>query len=164
MLLLPEDKRVLFKAPFGVLYPDVHTILPKIAGRTIFSVGDVVTFHLIRSGIIPVIAVIDGHTMREPFNHPSSGFRRSLTARNPPGTLTSELLSVLKQAVADPEILIVVEGEEDLAVLPLVMEAPMGTLILYGQPGEGIVLCEVTPEAKQRAREMLSYFIELKDC
>jgi uncharacterized protein (UPF0218 family) len=164
MLLLPEDKRFHFKTPFGVLYSDIHMVLQEIAGKTIYSVGDVVTFHLLQSGVIPAIAVIDGHTMREPFNLSPSGFRRSLTARNPPGTLTSELMNVLRQAVTDPEVLIIVEGEEDLAVVPLMLEAPLGAVILYGQPGEGIVLCEVTPAAKQKAREMLSYFIETKDC
>jgi uncharacterized protein (UPF0218 family) len=164
MLLLPEDKRIHFKRPFGVVYPDVQSILGKIEGKIIFSVGDVVTYHLIKSGVIPAVAIIDGHTMREPFVHaPPSGFNRTVKAKNPPGTLTSPLLNALKQGVADKGTLIEIEGEEDLAVIPLVIEAPLGGVILYGQPGEGVVLCEITVAAKKKAREMLGYFIETKN-
>jgi uncharacterized protein (UPF0218 family) len=161
MLILPEDKRIHFKRPFGVVYPDIRSILAIIPGKIIFSVGDVVTRQLICSGVLPAVAVIDGHTMREPVSYsPPTGFSRTLRAKNPPGTLTPELVRVLKQGVADTKTLIEIEGEEDLAVIPLVIEAPLGAVILYGQPGEGIVLCEITPEAKEKAREMLGYFIE----
>jgi uncharacterized protein (UPF0218 family) len=163
MLLLPEDKRHYFKAPFGVLYPDIRNILPELAGKTVYTVGDVVTFTLVQAGIVPAIAVIDGHSMREPFNGPPGEFRKCYRARNPSGTLTNELVRALHHAVEDPDALIFVEGEEDLAVVPLVLEAPLGAVILYGQPGEGVVLCDVTPEAKQKAREMLSHFIEVDD-
>jgi uncharacterized protein (UPF0218 family) len=163
MLLLPEDKRTLFKAPFGVVYSNIEEVLGKIAGKTIYSVGDVVTFHLSLAGIVPAIAVIDGYTMREPFNFLPKGYKRSYTAKNPPGSLTNELTRVLHQAIEEPGVLVVVDGEEDLAVLPLVMEAPLGTAVLYGQPGEGIVLCEVTAKAKQKARELLSHFVETND-
>jgi uncharacterized protein (UPF0218 family) len=160
MLRLPQDKRLLFKTPFGVLFPDIRSILHNIAGKTIYTVGDVVTFNLVQSGIVPAIAIIDGQSMREPFiGHPGD-FQRCYSARNPSGTLTSELLDVIHKAIEAPDALIFVEGEEDLAVIPLVLEAPLGVIILYGQPGEGVVLCDVTTTAKQKAREMLSYFVE----
>jgi hypothetical protein len=52
-----------------------------------------------------------------------------------------------------------VEGEEDLAVIPLVLAAPTGALVLYGQPGEGVVLRCVDREARKAARTFLSRFI-----
>lgn len=163
MLRLPQDKRLHFKAPFGVLYPDIKSILHKLAGKSVYTVGDVVTFNLVQSGIIPAIAIIDGQSMREPFFGSPGDFPRCYRARNPSGTLTSELLDVIQKAVEVPDALIFVEGEEDLAVIPLVLEAPLGTIILYGQPGEGVVLCDVIPETKQKAREMLSHFVEIVD-
>jgi hypothetical protein len=163
MLRLPEDKRLHFKAPFGVLYPDIRSILHNLAGKTIYTVGDVVTFNLVQSGIVPAIAIIDGQSMREPFIGPPGDFQRCYRARNPSGTLTSELLEVIQKAIEVPDTLIFVEGEEDLAVIPLVLAAPLGTIILYGQPGEGVVFCDVTPNAKQKAREMLSHFVEVVD-
>jgi len=163
MLRLPEDKRLHFKAPFGVLYPDIRSILHNLAGKTIYTVGDVVTFNLVQSGIVPAIAIIDGQSMREPFIGPPGDFQRCYRARNPSGTLTSELLEVIQKAIEVPDTLIFVEGEEDLAVIPLVLAAPLGTIILYGQPGKGVVFCDVTPIAKQKAREMLSHFVEVVD-
>jgi uncharacterized protein (UPF0218 family) len=164
MLLLPEDKRSLFRQPFGIVYPDIQSILVKVSGKIIFSVGDVVTHQLVQSMVLPKLAIIDGHTMRKPVNFsPPKGFKRILKAKNPPGTLTPQLFMVLKKGVAEGETLIEIEGEEDLAVIPLVIEAPLGAVILYGQPNEGIVLCEITRAAKEKAREMLECFIEIED-
>ncbi len=163
MLLLPEEKRHLFRTPFGILYRDMESVVPEIAGKVVYSVGDVVTFNLIRQGVVPDIAVVDGHTMREPINQSPAVFRRRIEAKNPPGTLTPDLVDALCQAVSDPGVLILVDGEEDLAVIPLVLAAPPGTVILYGQPGEGVVLSEVTADAKKKAREMLAHFIEMDE-
>jgi uncharacterized protein (UPF0218 family) len=163
MLVLPEDKRHYFKSPFGRLFSDLADVIPELTGRIVYTVGDVVTYHLIQNGIIPDMAVIDGHTMREPCNRSPAVFSRRITARNPPGTLTKEMVQALHDAVKEPPILILVEGEEDLAVIPLVLCAPEGTAILYGQPGQGVVLCEVNDRARRKAKELLSYFISAED-
>lgn len=160
MLLLPEGRRHLFRTPFGTLYPEIDQVIPLLRDATVYTVGDVVTYHLIQKGIIPAIAIIDGHTMRIPCNRSPAVYRRRRSAWNPPGTLTEELMDALECAVADPGVLIFVEGEEDLAVIPLVLSAPEGAVILYGQPGEGVVLCRVTEAAKEQARTLLSYFVE----
>ena len=160
MLLLPESRRHFFRQPFGMLCPDIDSALPFILGRTIYTVGDVVTHHLIQKGIIPSVAIIDGHTMRSPCNRSPAVFRKRRNARNPPGTLTLELRAALDAAVADPVMLILVEGEEDLAVIPLIISAPDGAVVLYGQPGEGVVVCEVNDAAKKKATTLLSCFIE----
>ncbi|KQC09255.1 MAG: hypothetical protein APR55_10525 [Methanolinea sp. SDB] len=160
MLVLPEDKRHYFKSPFGRLLPSVRDVIPGLDGRIIYSVGDVVTYYLIQNGIIPDVAVIDGHTMREPCKFSPAVFSRRMHARNPPGTITREMVRALHDAVnKEPPVLIIVEGEEDLAVIPLVICSPEGAVILYGQPGEGVVVCEVDWKARKKARELLSYFI-----
>jgi uncharacterized protein (UPF0218 family) len=158
MFVLPLDKRHFFKAPFGILYTDIKDILTLIVGKTVYTVGDIVTDNIVRQGITPALAIIDGHSMRSPINRPPPVFSKRLYARNPPGTLTRDLLETLNAAVKEPEVLIIVDGEEDLAVIPLVIAAPTGVVILYGQPGKGVVLCEVTEGAKEKAAEMLSHF------
>ena len=160
MLLLPEDRRHLFRTPFGTLYPDIDQVIPLVRDACVYTVGDVVTYHLIQKGVVPAVAIIDGHTMRIPCNRYPAVYRRRIVARNPPGTLTRELVDALDRAVADPGVLIFVEGEEDLAVIPLVLAAPDGAVILYGQPGEGVVVCRVTNAAKEQARTLLSCFVE----
>jgi GTP-dependent dephospho-CoA kinase len=158
MLYLPEDKRQFFKAPFGTLYPDISDVLPLIRGSLVFSVGDVVTYRLIENGITPDIAVIDGHTMRSPCDRSPLIKACRIQAKNPAGTLSEELLDGLKEALEHMPALVCVDGEEDLAVIPLVMMAPEGVLILYGQPGEGIVLRTVDSPAKRKAEEMFRCF------
>jgi uncharacterized protein (UPF0218 family) len=54
---------------------------------------------------------------------------------------------------------IFVDGEEDLAVIPLVLAAPSGAAVLYGQPGEGVVLRIVDASAKREAETILKAFV-----
>jgi uncharacterized protein (UPF0218 family) len=156
---LPEAERSSLKKPFGRVFPDIRALLPSIRGRTVYAVGDVVTYNLLREGVIPRIAIIDGHTMRAPCTRvPELPFRR-IVARNPPGTISDDLVRAIRDAVSHPPALIFVEGEEDLAVLPLVLAAPPGAVILYGQPKEGVVLREVDREAKALAAAFVDRFV-----
>ncbi|HWQ66235.1 MAG TPA: GTP-dependent dephospho-CoA kinase family protein [Methanospirillum sp.] len=158
MLSLPEDRRHFFQRPFGVLYPSLDPVLPLINGRLFFSVGDVVTDSLIRAGMPPAIAIIDGQTMRQPHDGIEIPDYTIIYAKNPPGCLTREMIQATVDAVTMLRIVIQVEGEEDLAVVPLALNAPDSALILYGQPGEGVVLLEVTASVRQKAQELLDCF------
>jgi uncharacterized protein (UPF0218 family) len=160
MFRLPDERRDCFKKPFGTLYPDIPALLPVIGDRTIYVVGDVVTENVLWAGITPEIAIIDGYTMRSPVNRSPLLRSRRATAWNPPGTITAELIAVIEDAVADPPRLIIVDGEEDLAVIPLVIAAPPGVAVLYGQPGEGVILRIVDAEAKEEAELLFNLFVE----
>jgi uncharacterized protein (UPF0218 family) len=159
MLRLPEEKRHLFKAPFGTLYPEISDLLPLLRGHVVYSVGDVVTSRLLQYGIVPSVAVIDGHTMRVPCVNEPLAYPRVVRVKNPPGTISDALIRELAAAVKHPPALIFVEGEEDLAVIPLVILVQEGDLILYGQPGEGVVLRLVDTQAKKKAQELLDLFV-----
>ena len=163
MLRLPPGQRSFFKAPFGVPFFSLEDIIPSLAGKRVYSVGDVVTARLIRRDIMPDVAIIDGHSMRTPCNRSPAVFPRCIRVKNPAGTLTDELIEALGLALADPPTLIYVEGEEDLAVIPLVMAADEGGVVLYGQPGEGVVVREVDGKAKEKAKEMLALFEQIDD-
>jgi uncharacterized protein (UPF0218 family) len=159
MLILPEERRHFFKDPFGELSSDISRIIPRLAHSTVYAVGDVVTHNLQKNGITPDVSIIDGQTMRSPYTHapPLSG--RIIRVKNPPGTITDELVAGIDDAIALPPATISVSGEEDLAVIPLVLAAPEGTLVLYGQPHKGVVICTVDPASKEKARELLSHFV-----
>lgn len=159
MLLLPKERRHLFREPFGELFPDVASAIPRLACRTVYSVGDVVTHNLHKNGIEPAISIIDGHTMRSPCtkNAPCTG--RVLNVKNPAGTITDDLIAGINDAIANPPATIYVSGEEDLAVIPLVIAAPEGVVVLYGQPHKGVVVRTVDREAKEKAQELFSHFI-----
>lgn len=158
MLILPLEHRGRFKEPFGILFPGIKEALPEITGRKIYSVGDVVTHNLIKAGIVPDIAVIDGNTMRQPCNCMQPVLSPRIDVKNPAGTITDELIEALKVSVSVNPVLVFVDGEEDLAVIPLVISAPDGSVILYGQPDEGVVVLVVDASARVKAEELLALF------
>ena len=159
MLILPEEHRRLFKEPFGKLYPSIDDVIPLIEGKKIYAVGDVVTHNLQKNGITPTVAVIDGYTMRTPCSRMPVVRGECIKVKNPAGTLTDELIGALIHAVANPPTTIVVDGEEDLAVIPLVIAAHDGGIVLYGQPHEGVVLRIITKEARHTAQQFLTHFV-----
>jgi hypothetical protein len=84
-----------------------------------------------------------------------SGEDARVPVENPAGTLTTELLVALSDAVAasEPSVLHVA-GEEDLATLPALVLAPDSASVVYGQPDEGMVAVD-PEETRSEARELL---------
>jgi GTP-dependent dephospho-CoA kinase len=158
MLILPEEHRRLFKEPFGVLYPSMDQIVPLIEGKDVYTVGDVVTHNLQKKGISPTVAIVDGCTMRSPCTRMPAVHGECIQVKNPAGTLTDELIRALEHAVRNPPSTIIVDGEEDLAVIPLVLTAHDGAIVLYGQPQKGVVLRTIDTEARKTAQRLLAHF------
>lgn len=156
LLELPADERDAFKQPLGPVFTDAETLLAS-AGRPLVAVGDVVTDHLRRAGRTPHVALVDGRTERSPVDDEVSERLGDpdRTVGNPPATLTRELLVALVDALeAEGPTVLFVDGEEDLATVPVVLAAPEGTSVVYGQPGEGMVHARVGPETRAEAREL----------
>jgi len=165
---LKEEERGAFKNPFGELHSSITEIKNTLKkykknNQLIISIGDATTINLIREGIIPDIGIIDNQIERKksPLENEFGYDHVQLNAANPPGNITPELCKTIKKAfglyISGFNILIVVEGEEDLAVLPCIITAPPGTVVLYGQPGEGVVLCEVD-KFKDKIEDYLDKF------
>lgn len=159
---LPPALRPKLKEPMGPLFTDAEELLAA-ATSPLIAVGDVVTYHLIEAGRVPDVALVDERTERtavdDEISEAIEGFDSEREVGNPPGMLTAELLRALQDAIgtADAEsTLLRVDGEEDLASLPAIVAAPSGASVVYGQPGEGMVLVEVDRTATDRARDLLS--------
>jgi uncharacterized protein (UPF0218 family) len=160
MLELPDDLRDAFGEPLGPVFTDTESLLAAPdAGSPLVAVGDVVTYHLVEADRRPDVAVIDGRTERERVD-PAVGAvlpDPDLTVTNPPGVLTRALLDALVTARSRPAPTVIgVDGEEDLAALPAILATPRGSAVVYGQPGEGMVLVPVTGGTRSRARELLA--------
>ena len=56
-------------------------------------------------------------------------------------------------------IVLQIEGEEDLAVLPIILSAPLNSIIFYGQPNNGLVRVDVSEEVKERTKKLVSMAI-----
>jgi uncharacterized protein (UPF0218 family) len=96
--------------------------------------------------------------MRRPYDGIEFDDYQVIHVKNPAGCITSALSAAAHIAAGSFRVVIQVNGEEDLAVLPLAQAAPEGSLILYGQPGEGVVVLEISPETKKQAADLLDRF------
>lgn len=159
---LQTELRGELKEPMGAVYTDTATLLAE-AGDLVFAVGDMVTYHLLKADRTPDLALVDEKTERDAVDDDVTeaigGFDREVTVANPAATLTKQLLTELREGIdraGEESTLITVDGEEDLAVLPVVVAAPAGSSVVYGQPGEGMVLVDVDRAAVDRARDLLS--------
>lgn len=121
--------------------------------------GDVVTENSLKVGLRPRLAIYDHKTERREYKPEIGDKGVLLTVKNPPGTITLHLLKTIKKAYSlirrGTNVHIVVNGEEDLAAIPAVLYAPLGSFVVYGQPREGIVLIKVTSECKRRCAEIM---------
>ncbi len=161
MRRLPDEHRGAFRAPYGELYPSIDAARPALEGRTVLAVGDVVTAGLLADGIVPAVAIVDGFTARDqPVNAVELPGARVLRVKNPAATLTDALEAAVRDGLARPPALIVVDGEEDLAVIPLALAAPDGAALVYGQPGKGVVVSTIDPERRALARALLDLFVD----
>jgi len=109
------------------------------------------------------ISVIDGMTHRarwDKFEQIDLDTKLLINARNPAGMLTNSIFEACSKAISQSEnVTILVDGEEDLVPIPLILMAPLGTVLLYGQPNEGIIVREIDISAKRRARRFLDSFV-----
>ena len=62
--------------------------------------------------------------------------------------------NIIKKISAE-SILITVDGEEDLLVIPACIFAPENSVVMYGQPNEGLVIVTITPELRAKVQKIL---------
>ncbi len=180
VILTPRVEAEL-KEPFGQLVPgpennpsiamaEVLALVESESGP-IIAVGDVTVRTLQDLDRPADIALIDGLTRREPWEGAdginSSLYGRFLECSSPAGSLTPSLLEACERAMDSWKKdrvthLIHVQGEEDLAPLILHPLAPLDAVVLYGQPGKGVVVRRCGEDAKQRCRRLLSEFIPVE--
>ncbi|MFA7199637.1 MAG: GTP-dependent dephospho-CoA kinase family protein [Methanoculleus sp.] len=130
------------------------------------TVGDVVSLTVREHGILPLLAVYDGYTERREETGFAALVRREglaeVAVANPAGTITSALDEAVQNALAGRSAKIIrVDGEEDLALLPCVLYAPDGALVVYGWPGRGMKAVTTDGASRRKAGQMLGLMEEL---
>lgn len=165
--MLKKELRSELKEPLGNLYLSLEEVKDSLSQYDyVISVGDVTTRNLIESKIYPQLGIIDNQIQRKNSDYEIEYKATILNAENPPGTITKDLWETIDYAISSSKnskekFLIVVKGEEDLAVLPSILMAPKNTVLLYGQPNEGLVVVEAE-NAKKKAEELINEFEEAK--
>jgi len=161
------------KTPMGSLFPGPED-LPEVAMTealeslspihgSIVAVGDVSVATMLDLEIVPDIGIIDGMTKRQELDDSEKvstvQFQNHLHNNNPPGHISPSMISSIKEALAsNQKTLINVEGEEDLAPIIIHCLAPIGTVVIYGQPRVGVVVQITSLSVKERCRNILSQF------
>ena len=91
------------------------------------------------------------HTIREA----SSQFK------NPAGAITDEAWDAIRAAVSsEGRTKVLIDGEEDLLTVVTVLSAPLGSLVVYGQPNVGVVVVKVTKDRQQNMRRIVGLMKE----
>jgi len=161
---LPEQNRKFFKPPLGELIrseEEIAQIIEKLKDDEnipfIVSVGDATTSKLVSYSLIPDLAIVDDRIERHDVPPVDLSNFKVQTAINPAGEITSDAWIKIREALKMESIktIIKIEGEEDLLVLPAVLEVSTNSKILYGQPQEGLVLITVTEERKQFVKNLM---------
>ena len=173
---LPTSLDSELKEPMGTLYPgpeDTPEVAIQAAVEAIpayspclIAVGDVTVNALLETGWVPDVGVVDGQTKRTPWDGEidTTSFVGLLSCENPAGQLTPDLLECTDLALdfafseEGGPVLLEVEGEEDLAPIMIHLLAPLGTVVLYGQPSAGVVLRITDESTKARCRALLDAF------
>ena len=158
---LPENLRNALKKPIGILIKDGNVSRSSImrllsANSYIITVGDATTERLLGYNFVPSLQIIDGIEKRAKRN-PIKTTAQKLFCDNPAGQITTQSIEVIRKAMGlKPPVQVVVNGEEDLLVIPCCIYAPHNAIVFYGQPNEGIVAVPVTEEIRNKTKAILN--------
>ena len=67
-----------------------------------------------------------------------------------------EAWKAIQDAMREKEVVMIVEGEEDLLTLPAIVESPDDAFVVYGQPSQGLVVVTATAPKKRKILEMMN--------
>jgi uncharacterized protein (UPF0218 family) len=158
---LPEKSRVKMQKVWGKplfgteeeIKIRYQKILDSKKYRTVITVGDYCSHHL-QSGI----KIFDKKVQRRDF---AQKHVCATIVENPAGTIQKEAWAAVKNAIKE-KINVCVEGEEDLLVIPAVLESKPKTLVVYGFPNKGICLIEANLKNKTIFRLVLKKYFSIK--
>lgn len=167
-LRLPISLRKDMAAPMGKLIQgSIQETIPALKSELnnwegiLVGVGDVTAEILVNNDFNPEIIITDGYTKREKLavwlDYPKY---KEVHTKSPAALITKiawkTIIEVIDEVLEKRiKIHIKVDGEEDLLVLPLILELPNGSKITYGQPNQGAVIIDVNQEAKGNALTLI---------
>ena len=160
---LSETLREELKTPLGELIKDSNSdkeqIIKKIySEKIVVTVGDATSELLIKMGLITFLQIVDGKEKRHERDLPiSDSVVTTMNCKNPAGEITQQSMDTIKKSLdSKPPIRIIVDGEEDLLVMPVCLFAPENCVVMYGQPDEGLVIVEITSQIRQKVQNIVN--------
>ena len=185
-LRIPQDKRYEFAQPLDKLISGkreetllkvediIKNYIKSNLSINLYIVGDIVTKDFLANQFLKSfikLCIIDEKTQRKKIYIETENFEEIVELENPQGTIQKESWSLLKNIIESKKktLLKITKGEEDLLVLPIVLELPLEenvkNFVFYGQPPitdskheipEGIVLVDVNKEIQNKVKKYVS--------
>ena len=162
-MILPTNLRNELKIPLGKLIPDSssdkESYIRKIySEKVVITIGDATSQLLLDMGLVPLLHIVDGQEKRQKRSPPlADSINTEITVKNNAGEISDESFNLIKNIFEEnPPIRLMVDGEEDLLVLPVCLFAPKNSAIMYGQPNEGLVITEITNEIREKVQKIVN--------
>jgi uncharacterized protein (UPF0218 family) len=153
---LKKPQGTLIEGSFKEAMEKLRELIEKEQPPSIISVGDAVSRNMIKHGLSPNVLVVDNRIMRDPVQPIEVDTDHTLHAKNPPGTITDEAQTAIREALDKKgQTKVVVDGEEDLLAVVTVLFAPENAFVVYGQPHVGVVIIKVTEERRKNMRRIV---------
>lgn len=160
-LILPEDLRFELQKPWGEV---INEIPQNVDGLKTVVVGDETAQKFNEKKIGQFLSIVDFLIHREIKFHQllELGFDNQdvQKIKNPHAVVMPELIQAIMEAFnKKTKTVILIAGEDDLAVLPVLLISPLGYSVFYGQPNEGLVRVDITEETKEKAYDLVNKFM-----
>jgi len=186
-LSLPQNKRHKFSQPLGKLIAgkredtllEIETFFKDFINRysntNFYLVGDIVTLDFLSNPFLKSfikLCIVDEKTQRNRIDINYKGFFEEIIEfQSPAGLIPKESWALLRKIVTSEKrtVLKITDGEEDLLVLPLVLEIPIEknvkNFVFYGQPPitdsrhtipEGIVMVDVNKSIQKVVKKFIA--------
>jgi hypothetical protein len=171
-----ESEKNALKKPLGELWQNsriTRTNILNFLGNCEFvvTVGDDTTSTLLRHGITPTISITDGKTKRSSIKLTKDSRYDSLLTylhderipefrcKNPAGSITDEAYRIVVSLIQmKKRTKMIVDGEEDLLAVPMIALLPKNSVLVYGQPNEGLVFTRINSKIQNMAKDLLTRF------
>lgn len=155
------------RQPLGILIREeppasiqrLRHLIQTFSPPVIIAVGDIVSKNLVSAGIDTKIVIIDGKSRRTEFGAGRFPGFSPLNLANPQAHITEAAWEKIGAALTSSRRTIIeVKGEEDLLSIPAILLVPEGGFVIYGLPGEGMVVVRCDAQAKTHANSLLARF------
>jgi len=186
-LRIPQDKRHIFTEPLDILIagtreetiPQVENIFRdniKSGDKlNFYIVGDIVAHDFLANNFLKnyvKICIIDEKTQRQDISLDFEDyFENTFNFKNPEGTISKECWKLFRDIIKSEKktLIKISEGEEDLLILPLILEIPLlegiKNYCFYGQPPitdshfiipQGLVVVNVDENIQEKVKNVIS--------
>ncbi|MCL4375155.1 pantetheine-phosphate adenylyltransferase [Patescibacteria group bacterium] len=165
-LVLPRPLRPRLKQALGqiIRINAVDWSKQQSVGSPVIAVGDVIVQRLEQRAFLPAVRVIDFRTQRKRIVYRPDHLANAVHVVNRPGHVCPRAVRAIKRCLkgyfdTKTSQTVVVNGEEDLLVLPAVLLAPLGAWVIYGQMGRGAIRVVVSEDKKAEALRLVHQFM-----